>query len=80
MLSQVLHFATPWTIAHKSLLSMGFPRQEYWMGLPFSPPWNLPDPGIESVSLAFAGEFFTTEPPGNRERSTSRLYIVTLLI
>ena len=57
-------FATPWTVAHQAPLSMGFPRQEYWSGLPFPPPGNLPNPGIEPVSLALAGRFFTTEPPG----------------
>ena len=44
-------------------LSMGFPRQEYWSGLPFPPPGDLPDPGIEPVSPALAGRFFTPEPP-----------------
>ena len=46
---------------------MGFPRQEYWSGLPFPPPWALPDPGIKLMSLvspALAGKFFTTKPPG----------------
>jgi len=43
---------------------MGFPRQEYWSGLPFPPPGDLPDPGIELMNLALAGRFFTTEPPG----------------
>ena len=45
----------------------GIFQQEYWSGLPFPPPENLPDPGIEtasSVSPALAGRFFTTEPPG----------------
>jgi len=44
---------------------MGFPRQEYWSGLPFPPPRDLPDPGIELKSLvspAMAGRFFTTAP------------------
>ena len=41
-----------------------FFRQEYWNGLPFPSPWDLPDPGIELVSPALAGGFFTTEPPG----------------
>ena len=45
-------------------LSVGFPRQEYWGGLPFSSPGDLPNPGIEPVSPALAGIFFTTEPPG----------------
>ena len=43
---------------------MGFSRQEYWSGLPFPPPGDLPDPGIEPVSPASAGGFFTAEPPG----------------
>ena len=43
---------------------MGFPRQKYWSGFPFPPPGDLPDPGIEPMSLALAGGFFTTEPPG----------------
>ena len=43
---------------------MGFSRQKYWSGLPFRPPGDLPDPGIELVSLPLAGGFFTTEPPG----------------
>ena len=45
-------------------LSMGFPRQEYWSGVPFSSPGDLPNPGIEPVSPALAGGFFTTEPLG----------------
>ena len=58
-------FATPWTVAWHTPLSMGFSRQEYWNGLPFPSPGNLPDPGIESTSPALAaGIFFTTEPPG----------------
>ena len=51
MLSCVRLFATPWTVAHKAPLSIGFSRQEYWSGLPFSPPGDLPDPGIEPGSL-----------------------------
>ena len=44
---------------------MGFPRQEYWSGLPFPSPEDLPDPRIKPTSPALAGGFFTTEPPGN---------------
>ena len=57
--------ATPWTIAHQAPLSMGFSRQEYWSGVPFPPPGDLPDPEIEPTSLkspALAGGFFTIEP------------------
>ena len=45
--SRVQLFATPWTVAHQALLSMGFSRQEYWSGLPCPPPRDLPNPGIE---------------------------------
>ena len=60
-------FATPRTGALQAPLPMGFSRQEYWSGLPFPAPGDLPNPGIEpttSVSTALAGGFFTTEPPG----------------
>ena len=40
-------FATPWTVGHQAPLSMGFFRQEYWSGLPFPPPGDLSDPGVE---------------------------------
>ena len=53
-------FATPWTIAHQVPLSMGFSRQEYWYRLPCSPPGALPDLGIEPMSPALAGGFFTS--------------------
>ena len=52
--------ATPWTVACQAPLSMGFSRQEYWSGLPFPPPGDPLDPGIEPMSLALAGGFFTT--------------------
>ena len=63
-LSRVQLFTTPWTVAYQAPLSMGFSRQEYWSELPFPSPEDLPDPGIESLSPALAGGFFTTEPPG----------------
>ena len=65
--SVLYDFATPWTIAHKAPLSMGFSWQEYWSGLPFPLPGGLPDSGIETASPAFpalAGRFITTELPG----------------
>ena len=52
-------FATPWCIARQAPLSLGFPKQEYWSGLPFPSPGDLPDPGIELASPALAGGFFT---------------------
>ena len=60
-LSRVWPFVTPWTVAHQAPLSMGFSRQEYQSGLPFPPPGDLLDPGIEPVSPVLAGRFFTTE-------------------
>ena len=48
--SRVQLFVTPWTVARQAPLSMGFPRQEYWSGLLFPPPGDLPDPGIEPTS------------------------------
>ena len=54
---------------------MGFPRQEYWNGLPFPSPGDLPNPGIEPSSPALAGGFFTTEPPGK-----SHLYTIVYKI
>ena len=48
-----------WTVAHQASLSMEFSRQEYESGLPFPPPGDLPDPGIEPACPALAGEFFT---------------------
>ena len=67
VLSCVQLFATPWTVAGQATLSMDFSRQEYWSGVPFSAPGDLPHPGIEPMpptSPALAGKFFTTEPPG----------------
>ena len=49
-------------IAHQAPLSMGFSRQEYWSGLPFLSPEDLPDPGIEPMSPELAGGFFPPEP------------------
>ena len=57
-------FVTLWTVARQGPLSMGFPRQEYWIGVPSPSPGDLPDPGIKRESPALAGGFFTTEPPG----------------
>ena len=56
--SRVLLFATPWTVAYQAPPSMGFSRQEYWSGLPFPSPGDLPDPGIESGSPALEAESF----------------------
>ena len=55
---------TPWTVARQAPLSMGFPREEYWSGLPFLSPGDLSDPGIRPTSPEFEGRFFSTEPSG----------------
>ena len=53
VLCHVQLFATPWSVAHQAFLSLGFPRQEYWSGLSFPPPGDLPNPGIEPESPLF---------------------------
>ena len=66
VLSCVWPFATPQTVIHRAPLSMKFSTQEYWSGLPFPSPGDLPDPGIKPtflVSPALASDFFTTVPP-----------------
>ena len=66
VLSRVQLFAAPWTVAQTAPLSMRLSRQQYWSGLPFPAPRDLPDPGIELRSLtspALASRLFTTEPP-----------------
>ena len=55
-------FATLWTVAYQAPSSKGFSRQEYWNGLPFASPGDLPDPRIEPASPALTGGFFTAEP------------------
>ena len=67
LLGRVQLFATPWTVTHQAPLSKGFSEQEYWSGLPFPSPGNLPDLGNEPESPALpalVGRFFTSEPPG----------------
>ena len=55
--------ATPWTVAHQAPPSTGFSRQEYWTGLPFPSPGDLPDPGIEPRSPTLQADALTSEPP-----------------
>ena len=67
--SHVQLFATLWLVAHQgyvkpSPLSMGVSRQEYWSGLPFSSPGDLPDPGIEPMSPVLQADSLLFEPPG----------------
>ena len=54
----------PWTVASETLPTMGFPRQEYWSGLPFPSPRDLPSPGIEPGSPTLQADALLSEPPG----------------
>ena len=63
LLSRVRLFETLWTVAYQASLSMGFSRQEYWSGLPFPSPGDLPNPGIEPRSPALEADALTSEPP-----------------
>ena len=63
-LSHIQFFATPWTVAYKAPPTRLFSRQEYWSGLPFPSPGDLPNPGVESRSLALQAEALPSELPG----------------
>ena len=63
-LSRVRFFATSWTVAHQAPLSMEFSRQEYWSGLPFPSPGDLPNPGIEPKSPTLQADALPSEPHG----------------
>ena len=71
-------FVTPWTVARQAPLSMEFSRQEYWRGLPFPSPGDLPDPVIETMSpasSAMAGGFFPTAPHRKPKKNSSLILI-----
>ena len=63
-LSRVQLFATLWTVAYQAPQSMAFSRQEYWSGLPFPSPGDLPNPGIEPRSPSLLADVLLSEPPG----------------
>ena len=65
----------PWTVVRQAPLSMEFLRQEYWSGLPFLSSGDHLNPSISATSLALAGRFFTTEPPG---KSCPTMYITVI--
>ena len=58
------YFVTPWTVTCQTPLPTSFPRQEYWSGLPFPSPGDLPNPGIEPGSPALEADALPSEPPG----------------
>ena len=64
-LSRVRLFATPWTVAYQASPSMEFSRQEYWNGLLFPSPGDLPNPGIEPGFPALQADTLPSEPPGS---------------
>ena len=70
LLSRVWLFAIPWTVVYQASLSMGFSRQEYWSGLAFPSPGDLPDPGIEPRSPALQADALPSEPPPYNPFST----------
>ena len=74
LFSCVCLFVTPWTVACQAPLSMGFSRQEYWSGLPFPSPEDLPDQGIEPESPALQADSLTSEPP-RRPISSAQLFL-----
>ena len=63
----------PWAIARQAPLSMEFFGQEYWSGLPFPSPGDLPDSGIETVSPALQADSLPSEPPGKAQRAHARV-------
>ena len=65
-------FATPWTVARQAPLSVGFSRQEHWIGFPFPSPGDLPSPGIKPRSPALQADSLSSEPPGNQKRHPRR--------
>ena len=74
MLVQLYLTVASWTLAHQAPLSMELSRQEYWSGLPFPTPGDLPDPGMELASPALESRFFTTRPPGSPENTLAGNY------
>ena len=85
VLNRVRLFETPWTIVHQAPLSMGFFRHDYWSGLPFPSPGNLPHPGVEPKSPgspALAGGFFITELPAKPQgvKCHSTIYLLLQLL
>ena len=68
-LSRVRLFAIPWTVVYQDPQSMEFSRQEYWSGLPFPSPGDLPNPGIEPGSPALQADALQSEPPGKPKKT-----------
>ena len=67
--------ATPWTVASQAPLSVGFSQHEYWSGLPFPTPGDLPNPGIKSGSPGLQADSLSTEAPGKPVYKSAHVYI-----
>ena len=81
LLSRVLLFATPWAVAYQAPRSMGFSRQEYWSGLPFPSPEDLPSTGVEPGPPALQTDTLLSEPPGiNASFSWSSTTLSTMFV
>ena len=79
-LSRVRLFVTPRTVAYQAPPSMGFSRQEYWSGVPFPSPGDLPNPGIEPGSPALEADALTSEPPGKPKRNKRMHFCVVTFV
>ena len=79
-LSRARLFVTPWTVVYKAPLSMEFSRQEYWSGLPFPSPGDLPDPGIEPRSPALRADALPSEPPEPPAKSASTWRLILIFV
>ena len=77
-LSRVRLFATSWTVAYQVPPSVGFSRQEYWSGLPFPSPGDLPNPGIEPGFPALQADALPSEPPGKTQEDDRKGYFFSL--
>ena len=77
-LSRVLFFATLLTVAYRAPPSVGFSRQEYWNGLPFPSPRDLPTPGIEPLSPTLQADALPSESPGKLQSNASKVTLKIL--
>ena len=79
LLSRIRLFVTPWTVAYQAPLFMGFSRQEYWSGLPFPSPGDLPNPGIEPGSPVLQTDALPSEPLCNKIGIEENIFNLTQL-
>ena len=72
--------ATPWTVAYHAPLSVGFSRQEYWNGLPFPSPGDLPNPGIEPRYPTLQADALPFEPPGKLSHQETKIPAIMAIL